>query len=275
MESLPALHRKTLFITGSSRGIGLAIALRAARDGANIAVVAKTSESHPRLPGTIYSAAEAIEKAGGQALAIATDVRVNDQVVNAVEQTVRRFGGIDILVNNASAIQLLSTPQIALKHFDLMHEINTRGTFLCSKLCLPYLQKAASAHVLTMAPPVALKPEWFARHVAYTVSKYSMAMVTFGMAAEFRDHGIAFNCLWPKTIIRTAALAMIPGIDPSRCRTPEIVADAAYAIFTKSPELFSGHFCIDEEILRAEGVTNFERYAVDRSRAPLPDLFVD
>jgi citronellol/citronellal dehydrogenase len=271
----PVLHKKTLFVTGASRGIGLAIALRAAKDGANVAIVAKTGEPHPRLPGTIYTAAEAVRKAGGQPLPIATDIRMEQQVANAVEQTVHRFGGIDILVNNASAIQLSSTLDIDLKRFDLMYQINTRGTFLCSKLCLPFLQKAASAHVLTMAPPIALEPKWFDRHVAYTVSKYAMALITFGLAAECRAHRIAFNCLWPKTVIQTAALAMIPGIDVNRCRTPDIVADAAYAILRKDPALFSGNFCIDEDILRAEGVSDFDRYAVDQSRVPLPDLFIE
>ena len=275
MEPVPPLYKKTLFVTGASRGIGLAIALRAAKDGANIAIVAKTSEPHPRLPGTIYTAAEAVRKAGGQPLPIATDIRVDQQVANAVEQTVHRFGGIDILVNNASAIQLSSTLDTDLKRFDLMHQINARGTFLCSKLCLPFLKKAASAHVLTMAPPIALEPKWFDRHVAYTVSKYAMALITFGIAAEFRAHGIAVNCLWPKTVIQTAALAMIPGIDVTRCRTPDIMADAAYAILRKDSAIFSGNFCIDEDILRAEGVTDFDRYAVDPSREPLPDLFID
>jgi citronellol/citronellal dehydrogenase len=270
-----SLNKKTLFITGASRGIGLAIALRAARDGANIAVVAKTTDPHSRLPGTIYTAAESIERAGGQALPIATDIRFEEQVASAVEQTVRRFGGIDILVNNASAIQLTNTKQTELKRFDLMLQINVRGTFLCSRLCLPHLQKSDHAHVLTMAPPISLAAKWFAGHAAYTVSKFAMAMMTFGIAAEFSKCGIAVNCLWPKTIIKTAALAMIPGVDTSRCRIPEIVADAAYAILTKEPTQLSGQFCIDEEILKAEGTTNFDKYAVSPKMEPIPDLFVD
>ena len=272
---MASLNTKTLFITGASRGIGLAIALRAARDGANIAVIAKTAEPHPRLPGTIYTAAESIEKAGGQALPIATDIRFEEQVASAVEQTVHRFGGIDILVNNASAIQLSNTEQTELKRFDLMFQVNVRGTFLCSRLCLPHLQKSSQAHVLTMAPPISLETKWFAGHAAYTVSKFGMAMMTFGIAAEFDECGIAFNCLWPKTIIKTAALAMIPGIDTSRCRTPEIVADAAYAILTKDPTQLRGQFCIDEEILKAEGMTNFDKYAINPRIEPIPDLFVD
>jgi len=270
-----SLNRKTLFITGASRGIGLAIALRAARDGANIAVVAKTAEPHPRLPGTIYTAAESIEKAGGQALPIATDIRFEEQVANAVEQTVRRFGGIDILVNNASAIQLSNTEKTELKQFDLMLQVNVRGTFLCSRLCLPHIRKSGHAHVLTMAPPISLEAKWFGEHAAYTVSKFGMAMMTFGIASEFSKCGIAFNCLWPKTIIKTAALAMIPGIDTNRCRTPEIVADAAHAILTKEPAELCGQFYIDEQILKAEGMTNFDKYAINSKLEPIPDLFVD
>jgi citronellol/citronellal dehydrogenase len=272
---MASLNERTLFITGASRGIGLAIALRAAQDGANIAVVAKTADAHPRLPGTIYTAAESIEKAGGQALPIATDIRFEEQVASAVEQTVHRFGGIDILVNNASAIQLSNTTETELKRFDLMLQVNVRGTFLCSRLCLPHLQKSNHAHVLTMAPPISLEAKWFAGHAAYTVSKFGMAMMTFGIAAELSGCGIAFNCLWPKTIIKTAALAVIPGIDTSRCRIPEIVADAAYAILTKEPTQLCGQFCIDEEILKAEGTTNFDKYALNPEMEPIADLFVD
>jgi citronellol/citronellal dehydrogenase len=272
---MASLNKRTLFITGASRGIGLAIALRAAQDGANIAVVAKTADAHPRLPGTIYTAAESIEKAGGQALPIATDIRFEQQVASAVEQTVHRFGGIDILVNNASAIQLSNTAETELKRFDLMLQVNVRGTFLCSRLCLPHLEKSNHAHVLTMAPPISLEAKWFAGHAAYTVSKFGMAMMTFGIAAELSGCGIAFNCLWPKTIIKTAALAVIPGIDTSRCRIPEIVADAAYAILTKEPTQLCGQFCIDEEILKAEGTTNFDKYAINPKMEPIADLFVD
>jgi citronellol/citronellal dehydrogenase len=253
---MASLNNKTLFITGASRGIGLAIALRAAQDGANIAVIAKTADPHPRLPGTIYTAAESIEKAGGRALPIATDIRFEEQVAGAVEQTVRRFGGIDILVNNASAIQLSNTKQTELKRFDLMFHVNVRGTFLGSRLCLPHLQKSDHAHVLTMAPPISLEAKWFAGHAVYTVSKFGMAMMTFGIAAEFSECRIAFNCLW-------------------QCRTPEIVADAAYAILTKEPTQLCGQFCIDEEILKAQGTTNFDKYAVNPEIEPIPDLFVD
>src|ERR1700730_1578397 len=260
-----ALGGRTLFVTGASRGIGLAIALRAARDGANIVIAAKTKDPHPRLPGTIYTAANAIEEAGGKALPVVADIRVEEQVANAVAQAVKRFGGIDILINNASAIQLSPTPATELKRFDLMHQVNTRGTFLCSKLCLPHLAESSHPHVLTMAPPISLEPRWFENHVAYTISKFGMALQTFGMEAEFRTRGIAFNCLWPRTLIQTAALAMIPDIDPKRCRTSEIVADAAHAILSKNPKEFSGHFCIDEEILKDEGVDDFIQYSVDPS----------
>jgi citronellol/citronellal dehydrogenase len=273
MES--ALSGKILFITGASRGIGLAIALRAAKDGARVAIAAKTVEPHPSLPGTIYSAAKEIQAAGGEALPLPTDIRFEEQVAAAVEQTVKTFGGIDILVNNASAIQLTSADQTELRRYDLMHGINQRGTFLCSKLCAPHLKRADNPHVLTLAPPISLNPRWFARHTAYTTSKFGMALTSLGLAAEYRPAGIAFNCLWPKTVIKTAALAMIPGIDPSRCRKPEIVADAAYEIFRRPARDFSGNFCLDEEILRETGITDFSRYAVDPATTPFPDLFVE
>jgi citronellol/citronellal dehydrogenase len=269
------LAGKTVFITGASRGIGLAIALRAAQDGAKIAIAAKTTEPHPRLPGTIYTAAAAIEKAGGKALPVATNIRFEDQIESAIAKTVSKLGAIDILVNNASAIQLSSTEATAPKHFDLMHQINVRGTFLCSKYCIPYLKNASNPQVLTLAPPISLAPRWFFAHTAYTVSKYSMAMLTFGMAAEFEGSKIAFNCLWPKTIIQTAALAMIPGINPAQCRKPEIVADAAHIVLTRPSIEFTGRFYIDEEVLREEGVTDFGKYAIEPGGNLLHDLFLD
>lgn len=274
MEHL-SLKGRTLFITGASRGIGLAIALRAARDGANIAVVAKTATPHPRLPGTIYTTAEQIERAGGKALPLAVDIRSDEQVDHAVAECAKTFGGIDILINNASAIQLTRADVTDLKRFDLMLQINARGTFLCSKLCLPHLIGRQNPHVLTLAPPISMDPRWFAQHSVYTVSKFAMSMVTFGLAAEWKDAGVAFNCLWPKTIIQTAALNLIPGIDQSRCRNPEIVADAAHAILTREAKSFTGRFCIDEDILREAGVTDFSGYAVDPHKEMLTDLFLE
>ena len=269
-----SLKSRTLFITGASRGIGLAIALRAARDGANVAVVAKTAAPHPRLAGTIYTTAEQIEQAGGKALPIAVDIRSDEQVTHAVAECVRTFGGIDILVNNASAIQLTRADATDLKRFDLMLQINARGTFLCSKLCLPHLIGRENPHVLTLAPPISLDSRWFAQHTAYTFSKFAMSMLSFGLAAEWKDAGVAFNCLWPKAVIRTAALSQIPGIDEKRCRTPEIVADAAHLILTREARSFTGQFCIDEDVLREAGVTDFSGYAVDPKQELLTDLFL-
>jgi citronellol/citronellal dehydrogenase len=269
------LRDRTLFVTGASRGIGLAIALRAAKDGANIAVVAKTAKPHPRLPGTIYTAAREIENAGGKALPLPVDIRSEEQVADAVTQCVRQFGGIDVLINNASAIQLTRADTTNIKRFDLMQEINVRGTFLCSKLCLPHLIGRENPHVLTLAPPVSIHPRWFAQHAAYTTSKFAMAMLTFGFAAEWKAEHVAFNCLWPKTIIRTAAMAMLPGIDPLRCREPEIVADAAHVILTRDSAAFTGKFCIDEDILRETGMTDFTGYAVDPQQTLLADLFLE
>jgi citronellol/citronellal dehydrogenase len=271
----PNLKGRTLFVTGASRGIGLAIALRAAKDGANIAVVAKTANPHPRLPGTIYTAAKEIENAGGKALPLQVDIRSEEQVAAAVSECARQFGGIDILVNNASAIQLTRADATELKRYDLMQQVNARGTFLCAKLCLPYLIGRENPHVLTLAPPVSIDPRWFAQHTAYTVSKFAMAMVTFGLAAEWKAERVAFNCLWPKTAIRTAALAMIPGVDPLRCRKPEIVADAAHIILTKDAGAFTGRFCIDEDLLRETGMTDFTRYAVDPRQKLLADFFLE
>ncbi len=269
-----SLKGRTLFVTGASRGIGLAIALRAAKDGANVAVVAKSAKPHSRLPGTIYTAAQEIEKAGGKALPLQVDIRSEEQVANAVTQCAGKFGGIDILVNNASAIQLTRANATEIKRFDLMHEINARGTFLCAKLCLPHLIGRENPHVLTLAPPISIDPRWFVQHTAYTVSKFAMAMLTFGLAAEWKTECVAFNCLWPKTVIQTAALTLLPGIDPLRCRKPEIVADAAHAILTKDASTFTGRFCIDEDILREAGVTDFSGYAVDPRQKLLADLFL-
>ena len=275
-----SLNGKTLFITGASRGIGLAIALRAARDGANIAIAAKTTEPHPKLPGTIYSAAEEIEKAGGAALALACDIRDEQQVAAAVKQTVERFGGIDVLVNNASAISLTGTLDTPMKRFDLMFGVNVRGTYLCSQACIPHLKASAGAgrnpHILMLSPPLNLNAKWFKNHVAYTMAKYGMSMCVLGMAAEFRADGIAVNALWPRTVIKTAALAMIPGVDTRMCRTPEILADAAYAILVSDARRHTGHFYLDEEVLASAGVTDLGRYAVLRGNNKfLPDLFLD
>ncbi len=274
------LKGKTLFITGASRGIGLAIAKRAARDGANIVIAAKTTEANPKLPGTIHSAAIEIEAAGGQALAVQTDIRDEDSVLAAVEQAVARFGGIDILVNNASAISLTPTPATPMKRFDLMFSVNVRGTYLCTQTCLPHLIKSAEAgrnpHVLTMSPPLSMKPHWFMHHVAYTMAKYGMSECTLGHAAEFQPHGIAVNSLWPRTAIATAALQMIPGVDIGRCRTPEILADAAYLILTSDAKTTSGNFFIDDSLLREHGVTDLDQYSVTPGTTDfIPDFFVD
>ena len=269
------LKGKTLFISGGSRGIGLAIAERAARDGANVVIAAKTIEPHPKLPGTIYSAAEAVEKAGGQALPVQTDIREEDQVLRAVEAAVERFGGIDILVNNASAISLTGTLETPMKRVDLMLGINLRGTYLCSRACLPYLKRAANPHILTLAPPINLNPRWFKPHTAYTIAKYGMSMCVLGMAAEFRADGIAVNALWPRTTIATAALQIIPGADASHGRTPEIMADAAHCVLTRPSRSLTGRFLIDEAVLRDAGISDFARYAVKPGAALHTDLFLD
>jgi citronellol/citronellal dehydrogenase len=272
-----SLKGKTVFVTGASRGIGLAIALRAARDGANIVVVAKTTEPHPKLPGTIHTAAEEIEKAGGKALPIALDIRDDQAVQAAVRQAADEFGGIDILVNNASAINLTGTLATPMKRFDLMFGVNVRGTYCCSQACLPYLKKAANPHILTLSPPLNMKAKWFKDHVAYTMAKYGMSMCVLGMAEEFRADGIAVNALWPRTVIYTAALAMLGGlVKPENCRKPEIVADAAYAILNRDSRRYTGNFAIDDEVLAAEGVTDLERYALVPGKARLlPDFFLD
>ena len=274
------LNGKTLFITGGSRGIGLAIAKRAARDGANIVIAAKTAETNPKLPGTIYSAAAEIEAAGGHALAVQTDIRDEASVLAAVEQAVARFGGIDILVNNASAISLTPTTATPMKRFDLMFGVNVRGTYLCTQSCLTELIKSAKAgrnpHVLNMSPPLSMREHWFAPHVAYTMAKYGMSECTLGHAGEFRPHGIGVNSLWPRTAIATAALQMIPGVDLARCRKPEILADAAYLILTSDAKTTTGNFFIDDELLAKHGVTDLDPYSVTPGTKDfIPDFFVD
>ena len=270
-----SLVGNTLFVTGASRGIGLAIALAAARDGANIAVAAKTVKPDPRLPGTIFTAAEEIEKAGGRALPLPCDIRDEQSVEKSVAETVAKFGGIDILVNNASAISLTGTLETAMKRYDLMHDINTRGTFLCSKTCLAFLRKAPNPHILNLAPPVSLQPRWFAPHVAYTIAKYGMSLCVIGMAEEFRADGVAVNALWPKTVIATAALQMNPHVDPRHCRTPSIMADAAHIVLTRDSRAATGRFFIDEEVLREAGVADFTGYAVEPGQPLHPDYFLD
>src|SRR3954469_20857946 len=274
------LQGKTLFITGASRGIGLAIAKRAAADGANVVIAAKTAEPDPRLPGTIYSAAEELRAAGGTALPLQVDIRDEAQVREAVERAVLTFGGIDILVNNASAISLTDTEHTPMKRYDLMNGINARGTYLCTQACLAELKKSAAAgrnaHVLNMSPPLSMRTQWFAPHTAYTMAKYGMSMCTLGHAGEFRKYGIAVNSLWPRTAIATAALQMIPGVDVNLCRTPEILADAAYFILTSDAKSTTGNFFIDDELLAAHGVTDLDKYAVKPgTKSFIPDFFVD
>ena len=274
------LQGKTLFITGASRGIGLAIGKRAAADGANVVIAAKTTEANPKLPGTIFSAAAEIEAAGGKALPIQCDIRDEASVLGAVEQALERFGGIDILVNNASAISLTSTADTPMKRFDLMFGVNVRGTYLCTQACLPLLKKSAQAgrnpHVLNMSPPLAMREHWFKNHVAYTMAKYGMSECTLGHAGEFRPFGIGVNSLWPRTAIATAALQMIPGIDVGRCRTPQILADAAYLILTSDAKTTSGNFFIDDEVLAKAGITDLDSYSVTPGTKDfIPDFFVD
>jgi citronellol/citronellal dehydrogenase len=270
------LGGKTLLITGGTRGIGLAIALRAARDGANVVILGKTAEPHPKLPGTVFSAAEEVRAAGGEALAIVGDVRSEEQVLAAVAQTLERFGGLDILVNNASAIALTGTLDTELKRYDLMHQVNARGTFLCSKACVPLLKRSGNPHILNLAPPLDLQPKWFAPHPAYTMAKFGMSLCTLGMAAEFRTDGIAVNSLWPLTAIDTAAVRNLLGGEAMTraCRRPEIMADAAHAILTRPARDCTGNFFIDEEVLRAEGVTDFVQYAVDPKVPLVADYFL-
>jgi citronellol/citronellal dehydrogenase len=275
-QSMSTLKGKTLLITGASRGIGLAIGLRAARDGANVAVVAKTVEPHPKLPGTIHTAVSEIEKAGGRGLACQADIRFEDQVAAAVEKTVNTFGGIDICINNASAIQLTGTLQTEMKRFDLMFGINVRGTFLTSRLCLPHLAKAKNPHILNISPPLGLQAKWFAGHVAYTMSKFGMSLCVLGMAEELKPQKIAVNALWPRTAIATAAVQNILGGDESikRCRTPEIMGEAAHAILVRPSGECTGNFFIDEAVLKSEGITDFSRYAVSPGSELMTDLFV-
>jgi citronellol/citronellal dehydrogenase len=275
-----SLKGKTLFITGASRGIGLAIATRAARDGANLILVAKTTEPNPKLPGTLGSAAAEVEAAGGQALAVQTDIRDEDAVARAVAAGIERLGGIDLRVNNASANNLTPTAATPMKRFDLMMGVNARGTYACTQACLPALTASAKAgrnpHVLTMSPPLSMKDHWFAPHVAYTMAKYGMSMCTLGHAREFRKLGIAVNSLWPRTAIATAALQMIPGVDTNKCRTPEILSDAAHLILTSDAATTSGNFFIDDTLLAEHGVTDFDRYAVVPGTTDfIPDFFVD
>ena len=275
MSTAP-LYGKTIFITGASRGIGKAMALRAARDGANVAIAAKTSEPHPRLPGTIHSAAEEIEQAGGRALPLVVDVREDAQVFDAVAKTVDHFGGIDILINNASAIFLAGTEHTTMKRYDLMNQVNARGTYVCSQACIPHLRKADNPHILNNAPPLNMRAKWFGSHVAYTMAKYGMSMCTLGMAEELRDEGIAVNSLWPRTAIATAAVNMLGGdAMMQQSRKPEIMADAAYAILTKPAATCTGNFFIDDAVLAAEGVTDFDRYAYAPGQKLAPDFFLD
>jgi citronellol/citronellal dehydrogenase len=272
------LEGKTMFISGGSRGVGLAIARRAAQDGANVALVAKTDEPHPKLPGTIHTAAEEIGEAGGQALPIVGDIRDADAVEEAVERAAEEFGGIDIVVNNASAINLSGTEELEVKRYDLMQEINVRGTFVVTKACLPYLKRAENPHVLTLSPPLNLDPKWFAGHVGYTISKYNMSMLTLGWAEEFREDGIAFNSLWPRTMIATAAVMNLLGGEEAmaQSRTPEILADTAHTILARPSRECTGNFFIDEEVLAEEGVTDFDRYRADPEGGELAtDLFLD
>jgi citronellol/citronellal dehydrogenase len=272
---MTTLKNKTLFITGGSRGIGLAIGLRAARDGANISIAAKTAAPHPKLPGTIFTAAKEVEEAGGYALPLQVDIRDETQVYHAVEKTVSEFGGIDILVNNASAINLTGTLETPMKRYDLMQSVNARGTFLCSQACIPHLRKAQNPHILTLSPPLSMKAKWFAPHVAYTMAKYGMSMCVLGMAEEFRSAGIAVNALWPRTIVATAALQMIPGVKAEQGRKPEIMADAAYVILTRPSREATGNFYIDDEVLASVGITDLTNYSIKSGAEPLLDLFLD
>lgn len=268
------LRGKTIFITGASRGIGREIALRLARDGANVAIASKSAVPNPKLAGTIHSVAAEVEDAGGRGLPLRCDIRDEAQVRAAVDATVEAFGGIDVLVNNASAIWLRGTLDTPMKRYDLMQEVNARGTFLCTQACLPHLLRSANPHVLTLAPPPTLEPRWWAPHAAYTLAKMGMSFVTLGLAAEFAAQGVAVNALWPRTIIATDALNMIPGIDIARCRKPSIVADAAHAVLVRPATERTGAFLLDEDVLRAAGVTDFDAYAVEPGQPLLPDLFL-
>ena len=271
---MPSLSGKTIFITGASRGIGLAIARRLGADGANVVIAAKSDVANPKLPGTIHTAAAEVEAAGGKALAVKCDIRDEDSVQAAVDATVDRFGGIDVLVNNASAIWLKGALDTPMKRFDLMQQVNSRGSFLCAQRCLPHLLKSDNPHILTLAPPPNLDPKWWGAYTGYTLAKMGMSFVTLGLAAEFGPQGVAVNALWPKTVIATDALKMIPGVDVSRCRTPQIMADAAREVLCREARGFHGQFLIDEDVLREAGVSDFEGYAVEPGQSLLPDLFL-
>jgi citronellol/citronellal dehydrogenase len=275
-----SLAGKNIFITGGSRGIGLAIAIRAAADGANIAIAAKTTEANPKLPGTIFTAASEIEAAGGKALPIQCDIRDEDAITAAVGKAAQEFGGLDILINNASAINLTPTEKTLAKRFDLMFDVNVRGTFLTSQAVIPFLRKSAEAgrnpHILTLSPPLSMNPKWFKNHVAYTMSKYGMSMCVLGMAGEFARDGIAVNALWPRTAIDTAALQMIPGVDTDFCRKPEILSDTAYIILNRDSKTTTGNFFVDDEVLASEGITDLEKYSVKPGTTDfLLDFFLD
>jgi len=273
---MTTLSDRTVFITGGSRGIGKAIALRAARDGARVVVAAKTDEPHPKLPGTIHTTAEEIEAAGGRALAIRLDVRDDDAIDAAMAKAAEHFDGIDILVNNASAITLRNTQQLPMRRFDLMFDVNVRGTYSCSRAALPYLREGSNPHILNLSPPLNLDPKWFKDHTAYTMSKYGMSLCVLGMSEEFRELGIAVNALWPRTVIATAAINMLDGmVKPENCRTEEIMADAAHAILVRDAATTTGQFFIDEDVLAQAGVRDFDRYAVAEGQPLMKDLFLD
>ena len=273
---MATLEGKTIFITGASRGIGKAIALKAAKDGANVAVIGKTSEPHPKLPGTVFSACEEIEAAGGKALPVILDIRFEDAVKAAIEKTVEHFGGLDILVNNASAISLTGTSATSMKRYDLMHNVNTRGTFVCSQAALPHLRKAENPHILNLSPPLNMEAKWFRNHVAYTMAKFGMSMCVLGMAAEFESYGIGVNALWPRTAIDTAAVRNLLGGEAlaKRSRTTAIVADAAWHILTSPSKACTGNFFIDDDVLRGAGISDLSGYAVDPSQELAPDFFI-
>lgn len=275
MTETRSLAGKTLFISGASRGIGFAIAKRAAQDGANIAIAAKTAEPHPTLPGTIHTAAAELEELGGKALALQVDIRDENRVKEAIDQTAEHFGGLDILVNNASAINLTGTLETPMKRFDLMMGVNARGTFACSQAAIPHLLKSDNPHILNLSPPLSMKAHWFQNHTAYTFAKYGMSMCVLGMSAEFADKGIGINALWPRTVIYTSAIKMIPGVKPEHCRRPEIVSDAAHAILTRDAKACNANFFIDDEVLAEEGITDLSHYAMKPGGQLLPDLFID
>ncbi|MDX1622622.1 MAG: NAD(P)-dependent oxidoreductase [Gemmatimonadota bacterium] len=275
MPSPADLRDRTLFVTGASRGIGEAIAVRAAADGANVVIAAKTESPHPKLPGTIHTAAEAVEAAGGRALAVPVDVRDEEAVERAVERTMATFGGIDALVANAGAIHLAGTLETPVKRYDLMQDVNVRGAWVCARACLPHLMRAENPHVLMMAPPISLEPRWLAPHLAYTISKYGMSLSVIGLAAEFREAGVGVNALWPRTVIATSAVRLLEGVEPEECRTPAIVADAAHAILVRDAATCTGNFFSDEEVLAEAGVTDLTPYAVEPGSRLRPDLYVE